>query len=140
MLDFLWHLSGSIVLTPAATKDDVLDRVAAALKDDGHPIDKRGEDFVEFQKSLWRMGSRTAAMAVFDRGRIWIEEASSGLLLKYRLRCFQLLVFSLTVAIFGAALFRTASVGVFMFLVLYGGNLVLANSRAANFLKHAADA
>ncbi|TPJ55042.1 hypothetical protein [Mesorhizobium sp. B2-7-1] len=140
MLDFLWHLSGSIVLTSAPTKDEILDRVTTALKDDGHPANKRGEDFVEFQTSLWQTGSRTAAMAGFDSGRIWVEQASYGLLLKYRLRSFQLLVFSLTFAIFGAVLFQTSFLGIFMFSVLYGGNLVLAIDRVANFLKRAADA
>ena len=139
MLDFLWHLGGSIVLTSDPAKGEVLDRVAAALKDDGHPVNKRGEDFVEFQKSLWRTGSRTAAMAGFDSGRIWTEQARYGLLLKYRLRSFQSLVYSLTFAVFGAVLFRAPLLGVFMFSALYGGNLILAIDRVANFLKRAAN-
>jgi hypothetical protein len=40
-------------------------------------------------------------------------------------------------AIFSALLFQAPFVGAFMFSVLYGGNLILAIDRVANFLKRA---
>jgi len=148
MLDFLWHLRGSVKL--GASNDAVLDRIENLLDRQRKPISQRSDDYIIFDDPLWRnpLGSNWLAMAMYDRGRVWIEHGIDGRRLRYDLRSLHVLIFCLAVfptffavaAVGGADrseiinMLRFAALG---FCWLYGINLLLALLRVPRAIRKA---
>ena len=53
MVDFLWHLRGTVALDGPAATEAVLDRVEELLERQRKPVTGRGADFVTFNAPLW---------------------------------------------------------------------------------------
>ena len=68
MLEFVWHLRGSVALDSVATKDAALDAVARLLESQQKPITERGPDDIVFNNPLRRnpVGANRLAMSIYD--------------------------------------------------------------------------
>lgn len=141
-LDFVWHLRGSVVLGPATTNEAALRRVGWLLDKQRKPVTERGLDHLAFDDPLWRnpSGPNWLAMAIYDRGRFWIE----GGRLHYGLRSLHGMVFCLL----GAAMFFVFGVAggdladglkfaALAFGWLYGANVLLALGRVPGSIRKA---
>jgi hypothetical protein len=146
MLDFVWHLRGSVPLDGTDTNDTALDRVEDLLENQRKAVSERGADYLSFDDPLWSdpFGPNWLAMVIYDRGRFWIERSSGCPRLCYDLRSLHGMVFCL----FGALMFfffGVASGGfwvgvkwaVGIFAWLYGMNIVLALARVPNAIRKA---
>lgn len=146
MLDFIWHLRGSIVLDGATTDGAALDGVEQLLVKHRKPITERGPRVVGFYDPLWNdlFGPDWLAMVIYDRGRFWIERGGDGQKLRYELRSLHGIIFCL----FGALmffLFGLASGGLMgglkfaalAFAWLYGMNVLLALLRVPHSIRKA---
>lgn len=103
MLDFIWHLRGSLALNGAETNEAVLESVERLLRKQRKKVGERGPDSLSFDDPLWRdpLGPNWLAMVIYDRGRFWIEQTLEGKRLRYDLRSLHGMVFCL----FGAFMF-----------------------------------
>jgi hypothetical protein len=150
MLDFLWHLRGSVKLDGTVPNAAVLDGVENLLDRQRKPITERRDSCIAFDDPLWRNpgGPNWLAMALYDRGRLWIENDMEGRRLRYDLRSLHGLVFCLAVfpVFFGVAALggadRSAVLNVLRFAALafcwlYGMNLVLALLRIPRAIRKA---
>ncbi|MGI8611861.1 MAG: hypothetical protein ACR2KH_06290 [Sphingomicrobium sp.] len=97
MLDYIWHLRGSVALDRVATNEAALDAVARLLEKQRKPVTERGPDFIAFDDPLWTnpFSPNWLAMVLYDRGRFWIEQGLSGRRLRYELRSLHGMVFCL---------------------------------------------
>lgn len=150
ILDFLWHLRGSVKLGGGTSNAAVLDAIEDLLDRQRKPITERSADRITFYDPLWRKAGSLDRFAtgLYDRGRIWIEHGTEGRRLRYDLRSLHGLVFCLAVfptffavAVFGGAdrsdildMLRFAALG---FCWLYGVNLVLALLRVPRAIRKA---
>jgi hypothetical protein len=146
ILDFAWHLRGSVALGEAATNEATLGRVERLLSRQRKPVTDRGPDHVAFDDPLWRapLGPNWLAMVIYDRGRFWIERGPGGRRLRYELRSLHGMVFCLIgAAIFflfglaGGGLSRGFGYAAFAFGWLYGMNVVLALLRVPGSIRSA---
>lgn len=80
MLDFIWHLRGSISLDSGTTDERALDRVERLLEKQRKGVSDRGTDYVAFDDPLWSspFGPNWLAMVIYDRGRFWTEKGIGG--------------------------------------------------------------
>jgi hypothetical protein len=138
MLDFIWHLRGSVSLEGLGPNDAVLDRVERLLEKQRKGVSERGGDYIGFDDPLWSdpFGPNWLAMVIYDRGRFWIEQGLDGRRLRYDLRSLHGMVFcslgALMFFFFGLASGGLSSgflytVGVFAWI--YGMNVILALGR-----------
>ena len=100
MLDFIWHLRGSVDLDGLGSNEVALDRVERLLERQRKISSERGDDYLEFDDPLWSnpFGPNWLALAIYDRGRFWIEQGLGGRTLRYDLRSLHGMVFCLFVA------------------------------------------
>lgn len=142
ILDFIWHLRGSVVLGVATTEEAALRRLEQLLDTQRKPVTERGPDQVAFEDPLWRdpFGPNWFAMAIYDRGRFWIE----GGRVRYELRSLHGMVFCLLAAVM-FFLFGLAGDGLagglkfagLAFGWLYGMNIALALGRVPGSIRKA---
>ena len=123
--------------------DVILDRVIAVLKRQRKPISFQGPRQIEFSSPLFSdpLSPNWLALAIYDGGRIWIDEAGSAL--RYDLSSFQAFLFCAAIAfvLTGGGLLLHASpwVGLGAFVWLYGMNLLLAQLRVRGLFYLAVD-
>ena len=99
MLDFIWHLRGSVRLDGVCPDERVLDGVERLLDRERKDVSERGADYLAFDDPLWRTGGPNwLAMVIYDRGRFWIESSLDGKRLCYDLRSLHGMVFCLVAA------------------------------------------
>jgi hypothetical protein len=147
MLDFIWHLRGSIALSASDAGAEVLDRVEQLLIKQHKPFFDRGVDqHVSFDSPLWtNSASNWAAMLIYDRGKLWISQEVDGRRLRYDLRSLQafILCVALAAIAFGfvaldEGVLQAVIVAGLVFGWLYGGNLCLALVRVPFLLRQTA--
>jgi hypothetical protein len=146
MLDFVWHLRGSVRLDGIGSNEAVLDRVESLLDRQRKGVSERGADFVAFDDPLWSglFGPNWLAMVIYDRGRFWIEQNLGGRRLRYDLRSLHGMIFC-SFAAFAAFFFGLADGGIssgLKFAVgafgwLYGMNVLLALGRVPPAIRNA---
>jgi hypothetical protein len=126
MLDFLWHLRGSVSLPEPTTDHAVLDAIERLLDQQQKPSLRTSTE-IRFNAPLWEnlLGPNWAAMMIHDRGRFRIETVGERRLLRYDLRSLHGFIFCLL----GSGMFFTVGGwkhAVFAFSWIYGMNIVLA--------------
>lgn len=143
MLDFGWHLRGSVPLDGLSRGITALDRVERLLQSQRKTVSERGSDYLVFNDPLWSnlFGANWLAMVIYDHGRFWIEQGHHGQRLRYDLRSLHGMVFCL----FGALMFFVVGLSGGLlggikyaagaFAWLYGMNLVLAHVRVPNAIR-----
>lgn len=146
MLDFIWHLHGSVPLHGVDRGASALDRVEQLLERQQKPVTARAPDYLVFSDPLWAnpFASNWLAMVIYDRGRFWIEERLEGDRLHYDLRSLHGMVFCLFGALMfflfgfaGGGLLVGVKYAVGIFAWLYGMNLVLAYLRVPHAIRKA---
>ncbi len=147
MLDFVWHLRGSVPLNEMNDYAAVFDRVEQLLEKQRKDAKERGPDYLVFDNPLWLDlgGPNWLAMLIYDRGKFYIEQSTARQRLRYDLRSLHFMVacifFSSIAFFFGLADggftggLRLAA-GAFSWL--YGGNLLLALVRVPYAIRKAA--
>jgi hypothetical protein len=146
MMDFIWHLRGSVPLNPIGSNEAALDSVERLLERQRNDVGERRTDYLAFDDPLWSdlVGPNWLAMVIYDRGRFWIEQGFGGRSLRYDLRSLHAMVFCL----FGALmffLFGLASGGLLgglkyavgAFAWIYGMNILLALARVPFAIRRA---
>jgi len=148
MIHLLWHLRGSVPLDAATSNEAALDRVAAMLEDvaldhvapvsdDDMPVTERGPDFVAFTPLV----GRWHALAMYDRGRVWIDRGRDSRVLRYDLRGLHGFILCLFLGIlvfcFGSTqgIAQGIKVGALVFGWLYGVNLLIAIVRVPSLFR-----
>ena len=136
MVDFIWHLRGSVPLDGVGSNDEVvLDHIERLLEKQRKRDRERGQNSVAFEDPLWSdlFGPNWLAMVIYDRGRFWIERGLDGRKLRYDLRSLHGLVFCLFAALMffffgvaGGGLLSGLKWAAVVFAWLYGMNVLLA--------------
>jgi hypothetical protein len=146
MLNFLWHLRGSVALDGVGSHSIALDRLERLLARQQKSISERGSDYLLFNSPLWRNNpfGPKVAMLIYDRGRFWVEQGLRGRRLRYDLRSLHFMVLCLFAAsiplVFGLAYDRLseglkfAAAGIAW---LYGMNILLALVRVPSGIRKA---
>ena len=146
MLDFAWHLRGSVNLKDADANDVVLDRLEQLLTKQGKGDRQRGIDRLAFNDPLWGnfFGPNWLAMVIYDRGQFWIEYGINGRSLRYDLRSLHGMVFCLFAALVafffglaGGGLWGGLTLAAGAFVWLYGMNILLAVFRVPSAIHRA---
>ena len=147
LLDYVWHLRGSVPLGEMSDYTAVFDRVEQLLAKQQKSASERGFDYLVFNDPLWLNlgGPNWLAMIMYDRGQFLIEQGVSGQRLRYDLRSLHSMVVCLFAA-FIAFFFGFADDGITgglrlaagAFAWLYGGNLILAFARVPVAIRKAA--
>jgi hypothetical protein len=145
ILDFLWHLRGSVAVDRAWGGEAALDSVQRLLVQQRKLIKRPSPENLTFYAPLWMAsGPNWLAMLLYDRGRFWIVQGPKDVRVFYDLRSLHLLVFCLS----GAALFFAAglsdggivggavSAGL-AFGWLYGVNILIALVRVPLAIRRA---
>ncbi|MDT9601095.1 hypothetical protein [Sphingosinicella rhizophila] len=145
MLEFVWHLRGSVPLDGVSSDALALDHVEQLLAKQQKSVSERGSDYLAFDDPLWRnpFGPNWLAMVIYDRGRFWIERDLHERRLRYDLRSLHGMVFCLFAA-FTAFFFGLANDGVSgglkfaagAFAWLYGMNILLALFRVPSGIRN----
>ena len=145
MLDFIWHLRGSVALGTIPV-DEVLDGLARLLEKQRKPVIERGTDYLVFDHPLWAgyFGPNWLAMVIYDRGIFWIEQSSDGRRLRYDLRSLHGFLFCLFAAVaafffglLGGGWVIGLKFGAIAFGWLYGMNILLALARVPRSIEKA---
>jgi len=146
MLDFGWHLRGSVPLVGVSRGVTALDRVEDWLESQRKTVSERSSDYLVFNDPLWNnpFGPNWLAMSIYDHGRFWIEQGIDEQRLRYDLRSLHGMVFCLFGALMfflfglaGGGLLDGIKYAVGAFAWLYGTNLVLALVRVPNAIRKA---
>jgi hypothetical protein len=144
MLDFTWHLRGSVRLPPAAEDSAILDGVEQMLKQQRKPTIERGQHSIIFEEPLWSnfWGPNWRATVIYDQGAFQIERDLEGRYLRYDLRSLHAFIFcsivALTFFLFGSLdgdfrqglFFAVAAFG-----WIYGMNILLALLRVPMLIR-----
>jgi hypothetical protein len=127
MLDFIWHLRGSVRLDICDSDATILDRVEGMLSKQRKRVIERSAEHLVFNDPLWRdlFGSNWLALVIYDRGRFWIEHGLKERELRYELRSLHGMILCLFAAIV-AFLISVADGGLSQGLTLAGGAIRLA--------------
>jgi len=144
MLDFIWHLRGSVPVDGMGPDETTLDRLERLLERQRKDVSKRGANYLAFENPFWSdmFGPNWLAMGIYDAGRLWIEQGPGGRTLRYDLRSLHGMLFCLFAALV-FFLFGLASGGVlgslelasFAFAWLYGMNVLLALGRVPSEIR-----
>lgn len=79
--DWIWHIRGSLPLTPGQTSDEAFGRLDPLFREAGTSRERSG-DTLTFRK---RDQAAQDKMSVFDSGVLRIEQAAGGQVLRYRM-------------------------------------------------------
>ncbi len=80
-IEWIWHVRGSMALSPDLSRDDAFDRLDPVFRQSGTRRD-RMDDTLVFTK---RDQEAQDKMSVFDSGVLRIEQGVAGIVLHYRL-------------------------------------------------------
>jgi hypothetical protein len=112
MLDDLWLLRGSVALDRAIDSFAALGRVQRLLEEKKMRVAERRAGVVLYEAPLFdrlARNRRWGAFAIYDQGRVWIDDGAAGRTLRYEFRSFQTLTSSLAIAaVVGAFAFKRA--------------------------------
>jgi hypothetical protein len=142
-LDWLWHMRGSVPLPAHASRQAVLNRVAAAFERERKRVE-RIDGAVTFDSPLFSdiMSPNWLTLVIYDHGRAWIDER--GVTLRYDVRSLHGFIFCLCAAALFAGIGgmrhdvgQAAGCALFAFAWLYGGNMVLAIFRVPGLFRRA---
>ena len=81
LIDWIWHIRGSLALAPGQSSDDAFDRLDPLFSQTGTGHDRAG-DTLTFQK---KDPGAQDKLSVFDRGVLRIERDAAGPVLRYHL-------------------------------------------------------
>lgn len=81
VIDWIWHVRGSLALVPGQSVDDAFDRLDPLFRQAGTTRERTG-DTLTFRKESQAAQDK---MAVFDGGVLWIDRDATGSVLRYRL-------------------------------------------------------
>jgi hypothetical protein len=81
IIEWIWHVRGSLALAPEQSRDEAFDRLAP-LFDQSGTTHERTDDTLTFRKKDQAAQDR---MAVFDGGVLQIERPATGAVLRYDL-------------------------------------------------------
>lgn len=146
MIDFLWHLRGTVALEGVARGDATLDRLELLLKRQRKPAIERTSSSITFDKQLWCsiFGGSWLAMVIYDHGQFWIEQGAGERRLRYDLRSLQVMVICLAAAVIffvvglsSGGLLQGLNRASFAFAWLYGMNILLALMRVPRLIRKA---
>jgi len=105
LINWIWHVRGSLALAPGQSNDDAFDRLAPLFNETG-TTHERADDTLIFRKKDQPAQDK---MSVFDAGVLRIENSEAGPLLRYDLISRALLFCFLLPALFlGIAQFTIA--------------------------------
>ena len=141
VLDFVWHLRGSVAVEATGSDALYLDRIEQMLKQQKKPSIERGQ--IVFEEPLWSnyWDSNSRATAIYDHGEFRIEKDLSGKRLLYDLRSFQAFAFCAVGALmfffFGlpGGLLNGLMFGGLAFGWVYGMNIGIALIRVPALIK-----
>jgi hypothetical protein len=144
MIDFLWHLRGSVALQAGGQSEAALERLEGLLKKQYKPTAERSPNSLTFYAPLWRnpFAPNWLVMTIYDQGRFWVENGAGKSDLRYDLRSLHGFIFCL----FGAMIFfligltnggllQGLCIGAVVFGWLYGTNLLLAFARVPRIIR-----
>jgi hypothetical protein len=146
MLDFIWHLRGSVPMDSLGSNETALDGLERLLETQRKGVIERGPNFVTFDDPLWGnpLGSSWLSLVIYDRGRFWIEQDLGRRELRYDLRSLHGLVFCLFgglmfffVGLASGGLLGALKWAVGVFAWLYGMNILLAVARVPGAIRRA---
>ena len=122
-----------------ATDKQILNRLAQDLSDQYKAGQWHPDGTMTFDDPSL-LGPNWPALAVFSRGRMWIERDAQGAWLRYRLGCLPLFIFASFASILAATFLGWVGdplfglkAGGFLFAILYVLNLVTGLARASHF-------
>ena len=103
MLDFLWHLRGSITLAKVYLDAVTLDRVELLLKKERKEVIERGSGYLVFNAPFWGDPNDIAwfPMRIYGCCRFWIEQGIHENRLRYDLSSLRILIYWLFIASIG---------------------------------------
>ena len=138
MWDFAWHLRGSVALDEVGSIEVALNRLEGVLGRHNKSVIERGSDYLAFDNPFWRDPFEPGwrMMAIYDRGRFWIERGLDGRKLCYDLRSLHGMVFCLFAALL-ALLFGSVKIMAAAFALIYGSSILLAGVRIPHALHRA---
>lgn len=148
MLDFLWHMRGSIALDGLVTNDEVFERIERLLAKQGKPVSIRDPGHVAFNAPLWNdpFQPNWLAMIIYNSGRFWIDCGQEGRRLRYDLSSLHGFVFCLIASLFFFGIGSTnggigegIKFGFLTFSWLYGMNIVFALLRVPGAIRRAVE-
>jgi hypothetical protein len=151
MLDFLWHIRGTITLDRVDLEAVTLDRVEWLLKRERKHVIERGSEYLVFNSPFWSEWPEKnwLPMMIYDGGRFWIERDLHEARLRYDLRSLRAMVFGLFFAfltfcfglthdsVVGGSLAGALRYAAWAFAWLYGMNVVLALVRVPSSIRKA---
>lgn len=144
MIDFLWHLGGSVPLEAGDQSEVVLNRLEDLLKRQHKPIAERTADGVTFDAPLWCnfFAPNWLAMAIYDQGRFWVDKEAGKSDLRYDLRSLHGPIFCLfavgmlfAIVLPNGGLLPSLYLGVAAFGWVYGMNILLALARVPRLIR-----
>jgi hypothetical protein len=147
MIDFIWHLRGTVALKSADKDELTLDNLERMLGKQRKPVSERTHDGLTFDDPLWRniFGPNWLAMVMYDHGHFRIERGRDGSKLRYDLRSLHGLIFCLcaasmffTVGSMSEGFLHGVALGGLAFAWLYGMNVVLALIRVPVLIRRVA--
>lgn len=106
-IDWIWHVRGSLALSPEQTSDDAFDRLRPLFRETG-TSHERTQDTLTFRKKDQAAQDK---MAVFDGGVLRIEKGAAGSVLRYQLTSRALLLCFLAPLLFLAFAQMTIALG-----------------------------
>lgn len=108
-IDWIWHVRGSLALTPRQSSDDAFDRLAPLFRQTG-TSHERTNDTLTFRKKDQAAQDK---MSVFDGGVVRIERGATGPVLRYHLTSRALLACFLAPLLFLGFAQLTIAIGKF---------------------------
>lgn len=81
LIDWIWHVRGSLALAPAQSSDDAFERLAPLFGQAGTSHERR-RDTLTFRKKDQAAQDK---MSIFDGGVLQIERSAAGSVLRYHL-------------------------------------------------------
>ena len=144
MIDFLWHLRGSVALHAGGQSEAALEKLEALLKEQRKPTTERSPNSVSFHDPIWRtpLAPNWLAMSIYDQGRFWVERGPGKADLRYDLRSLHGFIFCafgammlFIIGLTNGGLLLGLCLGAVAFGCLYGMNLVLALARIPNLIR-----
>ena len=146
MIDFFWHLRGSIPTDTDMNPSAIIQRIEGLLEKQRKDITERKDDFISFYTPLWSgiFGPNWLAMVIYEKGRFCVEHSASGCRLRYDLRslhgfvyCLCAAVFFFVFTVFGNGLLMALGIAALAFSWLYGMNMLLAWIRVPHAIRKA---
>ena len=146
MIDMIWHLRGSVSVDSSVSASEAIARIERLLEKQRKNVTEKREGAIAFYTPLWSalFGPNWLAMIIYDRGRFWAEDSTSGQKIRFDLRSFQGFVYCLSIAgflflvtIFGNGLLVATGVSALAFSWLYGMNMLLAWVRVPHAIRKA---